>query len=587
LLLGDGGVSVHVGGRPEAAWEFVNLSAARDLAVLTGPLPASHGCYVAEAVSRILNRLETARLGRRRLVDACFREAQRALPWPGMRGRGRLLAPVYLEAGRGQATAVLRIQPGVLEATVSGLQGRVLLDEQALKAVAATGNFSIGQAAPALDAACAAGLVRFHPAVGIDIMGRYVCNRCGAAGRIYASPCWRCGMKECHMCSECSSMGPARECMALYSVPGPGAGRRPGDPDAAGAWAGPQYDYELTPVQKAAMEQCKQWYCDGDGGELLVWAVCGAGKTEVAFGAIGEALRRGVSAAFAVPRRDVAAEVFQRVQEAFPDVEAAAFFGGSSERRFDSPLTVLTCHQAMRFVGRFSLAVLDEADAYPYVGSEALAFSLRRSIAPGGKLMIMTATPSAGHVEMVRSGAIPVVRISARHHCMPLPVPQVDAGRRGAPMEARVLEAVARSVEAGWPVFVFTPTRARCMELFSYLSRRLGGVAVDWAHSGRRERDDVRTRFARGKVQVLVCTSVMERGVTVAGADVVVVHADAARVFDHRALVQMAGRAGRASSRPEGNVTFVCDAVTPAIRMAVSVIEEMNEHARAMGYLRA
>ena len=71
----------------------------------------------------------------------------------------------------------------------------------------------------------------------------------------------------------------------------------------------------------------------------------------------------------------------------------------------------------------------------------------------------------------------------------------------------------------------------------------------------------------------------MERGVTVAGADVVVVHADAARVFDHRALVQMAGRAGRASSRPEGNVTFVCDAVTPAIRMAVSVIEEMNEHA--------
>ena len=79
---------MHVGGRPEAAWEFVNLSAARDLAVLTGPLPASHGCYVAEAVSRILNRLETARLGRRRLVDACFREAQRALPWPGMRGRG-------------------------------------------------------------------------------------------------------------------------------------------------------------------------------------------------------------------------------------------------------------------------------------------------------------------------------------------------------------------------------------------------------------------------------------------------------------------------------------------------------------------
>ena len=197
----------------------------------------------------------------------------------------------------------------------------------------------------------------------------------------------------------------------------------------------------------------------------------------------------------------------------------------------------------------------------------------------------MTATPSASQVARARAGALPVVRIPGRHHGRPLPVPTIDASRRDGPMEERVARTVSRSVAAGWPAFVFTPSKSACLSLFAYLSSSLQGVGVDWMHSGRHERDEVRRRFAERRAGVLVCTSVMERGITVEGADVVVASADATRIFDHRALVQMAGRSGRSHARPEGRVTFVCSAPTRAMKLAISMIEEMNEHARAMGYV--
>lgn len=632
LLIEPDRVSVHVAADPEAAWRYMNLAARCDMAVLTSPLPASHAAWAAEAAARVVGRWQGGEpratespaqrsawkrlmpqlsrlpqllqwpVTRRsapvwKLVRSCHRQVRAALRGfevpagrvargPGGQGLG---APVYLradEASKQAATgAAGELRPELMDATFSQMEGRVFLDEQAQKAVSATGNFSVQQSVAVLSAACAAGLARFQPAVGINAIGRYVCNRCGAGTSIVATPCSRCGREECHMCTECRTMGVARECLALYIVMGRGAANK----GQSMSRVAPHYDYDLTPAQKDALAACRGWFdtpkAQG-GGELLVWAVCGAGKTEVAFDALAAAISRGVPAAFAVPRRDVAAEIYQRLTAAFPGMTSAAFYGGSEARSYDAPLTVITCHQAMRFAGRFGLIVLDEADAFPYFGSEALSFSLRRAMAGDGRLITMTATPTATQVAAVRAGALPVVRISARHHGRPLPVPVIDVaqGDGAGVLERRVARAVSRSVAAGWPVFVFTPSKAACMSLHTSLASSLRGIGVDWVHSGRPERDEVRRAFADGKLKVLVCTSVMERGVTVEGADVVVAGADSARIFDHRALVQMAGRAGRTTARPCGDVTFVCKAPTRSMRLAVSMIEEMNEHADAMGY---
>ena len=53
----------------------------------------------------------------------------------------------------------------------------------------------------------------------------------------------------------------------------------------------------------------------------------------------------------------------------------------------------------------------------------------------------------------------------------------------------------------------------------------------------------------------MVTTSVLERGITVPKADVIVLYAHD-DLYDARTLIQMAGRSGRAASHPIGSVYF-------------------------------
>jgi competence protein ComFA len=74
--------------------------------------------------------------------------------------------------------------------------------------------------------------------------------------------------------------------------------------------------YDLSGEQKQLSRKIVDNYAHGV--DTLVYAVCGAGKTELSFGVIEQALRRGHQVGFALPRRDVVIELFWRLKEAFP-----------------------------------------------------------------------------------------------------------------------------------------------------------------------------------------------------------------------------------------------------------------------------
>ncbi|BBP92620.1 hypothetical protein BsIDN1_62380 [Bacillus safensis] len=61
--------------------------------------------------------------------------------------------------------------------------------------------------------------------------------------------------------------------------------------------------------------------------DLLVWAVCGAGKTEVLFHGIEYALNQGMSVCIATPRTDVVLELEPRLRKAFQGVIITVLFG--------------------------------------------------------------------------------------------------------------------------------------------------------------------------------------------------------------------------------------------------------------------
>lgn len=591
VVLTERGARAGYGRSPEFDWAYINTSAPADLAVITPPVPVAYADVVAREVGQ---RLSGAGLSRvqsgsvtRSMVRSCRRTARSVLRALGWSDPGFLSIAAVWRSSQFGLDSARDLVPSreLVSESARELGGRSLLREEAMRALASAGFSSLDRAQHLLAAMCIEGAALLVPAVSITPLGTRTCNRCGSTGPFMLTPCAHCGRRACALCCECRQMGFARECVPLYLVSPQSCACSQERAPIRGARA--VMPHELTAAQRQAADMLSDWYIRGSAREVLVWAVCGAGKTEVSLTAIHSALLAGERVLYAAPRRDVVAELAPRVQAAFPEASCSVFHGGSSgQRDFGADIILATTHQAMRFYRRFDLAVLDEADAYPFAGSEALASSVDKALAPAGRLIIMTATPSRGHLLSADSGALPCIRIPARHHGMPLPVPEVVAAAR---QKGGSLPALARlsavSVRAGSPLLVFVPRRRQAQDVAASLSAALPQARVEWVHSQDPARDDKRAAIGGHRCDVLVTTSVMERGVTVEGVDVIVCDADVDDLFDYRALIQMAGRAGRTAAMPTGRVWFVCSAENWHIRTAISIIRKMNAEAAARGLL--
>ena len=123
-----------------------------------------------------------------------------------------------------------------------------------------------------------------------------------------------------------------------------------------------------------------------------------------------------------------------------------------------------------------------------------------------------------------------------------------------------------------------------CKEYINQLNSELASVSVFATHSRDLKRDEQRELFGKTVPSVMVTTSVLERGITVPKADVIVLYAHD-DLYDARTLIQMAGRSGRAASHPTGSVYFIAAANTKSIQWAVDRLEEINADARQRGLL--
>ncbi|UDM31835.1 helicase-related protein [Lentilactobacillus laojiaonis] len=79
----------------------------------------------------------------------------------------------------------------------------------------------------------------------------------------------------------------------------------------------------------------------------------------------------------------------------------------------------------------------------------------------------------------------------------------------------------------------------------------------------------------------LITTTILERGVTFPGIDVMVINADS-EIFSTSALVQIAGRVGRSITRPTGEVLFIYEHLNKNIRQAQYQINLMNRKAKSI-----
>lgn len=405
--------------------------------------------------------------------------------------------------------------------------------------------------------------------------GAYLCNRCGnEEQRLFAQiSCARCG-EACTYCRKCVMMGRASECNPLVYWRG-SEWHVPFSSDRLLVWNG-----ELTPEQSQASERVIEAVLERK--RLLVWAVCGSGKTEILYRGMEEALKRQMRICIATPRTDVVLELEPRLKSVFPNVPILSLYTGSPRTELNSPLVISTTHQLLRYRHAFDVVIIDEVDAFPYSYDNMLAFAVNRAKKRQAAQIFLTATPSEAMKKEAASGVFPVVKIPVRYHRHPLPVPRfVWCGNWEKLLKKHkfpvvVLEWLQKRKAENKQCFLFVPTVEVAVQLEQLLSAQFPIASV---YSEDPERKKKVEQFRRGELQMLITTTILERGVTVPNIDVAVLGAEHP-VFTESALVQIAGRVGRSAEYPDGDVCFFHYGKTKAMIASVRHIIEMNRHAR-------
>ncbi|UYO35319.1 DEAD/DEAH box helicase [Bacillus zhangzhouensis] len=417
------------------------------------------------------------------------------------------------------------------------------------------------------------GLVNRIPAIERKANG-FTCCRCGVSHKRYFahSPCEVC-QKDCVYCRSCIMMGKATECGFLYEWTGPQM--------AETCRAGLTWQGELSKGQKRASERMIE--AIKNKFDLLVWAVCGAGKTEVLFHGIEYALNQGMSVCIATPRTDVVLELEPRLRKAFQGMTIAVLYGGSSQRFQIAPLVIATTHQLMRYKNAFDVLIVDEVDAFPYSMDERLQFAVLKAMKKkGGVRIYLSATPSKKMTREVSCGKLEAIKIPLRFHQQPLPVPTFQwighwkkkLARKQLP--SKVMNWMQRHIENKRRVLLFVPSIATMKKVTKILREHFLNVEGVSADDPDRKQ---KVQYFRDYVyDVLVTTTILERGVTIPNVQVGVLGSEST-IFTESALVQISGRVGRHPDYCTGDVLLFHFGLTRSMKQAKKHIVKMNDMA--------
>ncbi|PPA70255.1 DEAD/DEAH box helicase [Jeotgalibacillus proteolyticus] len=412
----------------------------------------------------------------------------------------------------------------------------------------------------------------------------YSCNRCfnDQSYLFYEHPCTRCE-KLCVYCRNCINMGKASTCNPIVKWIGP-----PVMPPESPSEPILQWNGTLSKPQEKASHLLARSVKTKTS--TLVHAVCGAGKTEILFQAVEAALETGKRICIATPRRDVVQELFPRFQKAFPTTTIQALFGGSEHRNDGAHVTISTTHQLYRYQDAFDVMVIDEVDAFPNTADLTLQRAAKNAQKPDGTLIFLTATPTQPILSQVKKGTLQSVKIPARYHGCAVPEPKTKwIGDWKKAIEKNkvpysLLQWLKPRILAKKPVLLFLPDIPSMLKLEKLLTPYTPKIKS--VHAKDPDRGKKVEEMRKKEINLLLTTTILERGVTFSNVDVAVLGAEKT-IFTESALVQIAGRAGRDRNFPEGDVTFFHHGHTEAILKAQRHIQQMNREARKAGLLKA
>jgi ATP-dependent DNA helicase RecG len=319
--------------------------------------------------------------------------------------------------------------------------------------------------------------------------------------------------------------------------------------------------YRLTTAQARSLAEIRADLASPKRMLRLLQGDVGSGKTIVALLAVADVVEAGRQAALMAPTEILARQHFERVA---PLAQAAglriALMTGrdkAAERR--TSLAALAAGEIDLAVGTHAL--FQESVAFRDLGlavvDEQHRFGVHQRLALASKgeaadLLVMTATPIPRTLVLTYFGDMDVSALTEK------PPGRTPIDTRAMPLERleEVVAAIGRVIATGARAYWVCPLVEESEELDVAAAqeraqdlRAIFGTAVDVIHGRMKgpDKDAAMERFQRGETKVLVATTVIEVGVDVPEATIMVI--EHAERFGLAQLHQLRGRVGRGSGR--------------------------------------
>lgn len=334
----------------------------------------------------------------------------------------------------------------------------------------------------------------------------------------------------------------------------------------------------LTPAQQKISDQLIRSF--RKKRRHLLWAVTGAGKTEMLFPLLALALQTGARIGVVSPRIDVCNELYPRLQQAFAKTTLQLRHGQQTRPYTYAQLTVATTHQLLRFYGAFDLLIVDEVDAFPYVNEPLLKTATTRALKPKAMLLYLTATPTPALFKLMAHKQLQTSYLPRRFHGRDLPLPELvyqsklatDLAQHRLPK--KFLMRFKQSLQKKRQILIFIP-QIKWLDPIKVRLRGVVSAKIATVYGDDPDRQTKVQAFRDQQVQVLLTTTILERGVTFSNVDVFILQADD-RIFTTASLVQIAGRSGRDAHFENGSVYFFYEYYTQHIKQCQKQIRYMN-----------
>ncbi len=344
--------------------------------------------------------------------------------------------------------------------------------------------------------------------------------------------------------------------------------------------------FELTDGQKSAINDICADLKSGKPMNRLVQGDVGCGKTAVASAIVYAMVRAGYQCAFMAPTEILANQHYATLCSAFGDSVRVALFTSSSkqksrlrediaEGRFD---VVVGTHALIESGVEFANLALCITDEQHRFGVNQRALLSAKGTSP--HVLVMSATPIPRTLSLILYGDLDISIIKS----MPRGRQSVDTYHISAAMRDRAYSFIKKEVSMGHQCYVVCPLvedsesiEAASVEktVAALQNGALKGLNVACVHGKMKasEKDEIMTRFKNNEISVLVSTTVIEVGVDVPNATVMLI--ENAERFGLSQLHQLRGRVGRGDAK--SYCILVSDSSTDNCSERMKIMTQTND----------